>query len=102
MNPAQVDPYITVYRDLGVGAFFALLYLGTVSMFLRDLISQRKIAADRANAQVERMATALDACSTAVNNSTKVLEAVKSNIDESTRQTAEFIAYLKGRDQGGG
>jgi hypothetical protein len=84
-----------LYQEIGVGAFFAALYLSTVWVFIRDLQKQRTVQ----NESIERMIKAMDASTSATSNSTEVLKQVKTTIDANIAQTTEFMGYLKGRDR---
>lgn len=85
-----------IYRDAGVAALFILLYVTTLKMFITDLKEQRKQGIEN----TEKVIKALETSSTAMANSTFVLREAKSSIEQNTRQTAEFVAYIKGRDAG--
>jgi hypothetical protein len=83
-----------MYTDIGVGAFFATLFVGTIWTFWKDLKEQRKVQ----NEAMERMIKALDATAQATNTSSETMGQVKRSMDEQAAQTREFIAYLRGRD----
>jgi hypothetical protein len=88
--------WVKTYTDIGVGMFFATLFVGTLWTFWKDLLAQRRAQ----NEAMERMIKALDATANSSYVVSDTMKQVKATIDEQASQTAQFIAYLKGRDRG--
>ena len=89
---------LVAYREYGVAGLFIILYVITTRQFYLELKSSK----DDVVRMTEKYATALDQATTAVNRSTTTMELVKGGLEESRRQTSEFIAFTKGRDSGKG
>ena len=91
-----MDPVtgLEAYKQLGVAALFIAMYLATIAMFIRDLRQQRKAAEDN----TEQMVRALEASTQASSRTVEVLREVNSTLDAHSRQLAEFVAWLRGRD----
>ena len=83
-----------VYRDFGVAGLFILLYLSTVIAFVKDLKEQRKTQSD----MVERVIKSMESSAAVTGQCVEVLKEVRQVTSESTKQNAEFLSYLKGRD----
>ena len=89
---------LKLLQDVGVAALFIAMYLTTVWYLYKEL----KAGKVEATAMVERMVTSLDKSSRATEDETKALDGVKASLDETRGQTREFLAFLRGRDAGGG
>lgn len=87
---------LKTYHDYGVAGIFLVFYVITIRYFYFDLKERRTEIV----AMTEKYATALDQSNTAVNRSTVTMENAAKAISESKQQTAEFIAFIKGRDAG--
>ena len=86
--------WVKMYTDIGVGMFFATLFVGTLWIFWKDMKEQRRAQ----NEAIERMIKALDQTATSNGTSAEMMKQVKGSLDEQSAQTREFIAYLRGRD----
>jgi hypothetical protein len=89
--------WVKIYTDLGIGMFFATLYVGTLIAFWKDIQKQREIQ----NQLLERAIQSQDASTAATQNAAETMRQLKVSIDENKLHTTEFMAYLRGR-QGGG
>jgi len=91
MSPVDA---VTIYRDAGVAALFIVLYLTTLYFFIRDLREQRVAA----HVNAEKMVKALENSERTTQQAIECMNQVKETISLHATQTAEFIAYLEGRD----
>ena len=94
----DIQVLLKILQDMGVAALFIAMYLFTIWYFYKELKSSK---AD-ATAMVEKVTTSLDKSSRATEDETKALDGVKASLDETRGQTREFLAFLRGRDAGGG
>lgn len=85
--------WVKLYTDLGIGMFFAVLYVGTLRAFWNDLKSQRELQ----NKLLERMITSQDQSTASTTNCAETMKQLKATIAENTQHTMEFMAYLRGR-----
>jgi F0F1-type ATP synthase membrane subunit b/b' len=95
MEP-PLAPWLAILRDFGVAALFIAMYLTTIFYFYKDLLSQKKELRET----TERVSTALEHATRAIETSNDTGETVVKGLAEVKAQTSEFIAYLKGRDDG--
>lgn len=91
MNP---ETGVQIYRDFGVAALFITMYLVTIVMFIKDLQKQRKDSQEL----VVKMITAIEASAIQSLECKEAMESTQLTIENNLRQTGEFIAFLKGRD----
>ncbi len=87
---------LKVYKDVGVAGLFICLYLITIYYFYKEL----KDANTRTAQTTERVVVALDKASQAIERSVQGADSVCKSLDINTRQTAEFISFVRGRDMG--
>jgi len=93
MDPATG---LEVYKTYGVAGLFIVMYLATIWLFIADLKSQREKFAEMTKQMVE----ALNSSAMANIKTSDILSEVKKSLDENSNKMSEFIAYLRGRDEG--
>lgn len=84
--------FVKTYKDIGITGVWLL----TLWKFYSDLKEHKKEAV----ALIERYATSLDQANNAINRSSNTMDGVSKSIQESRQQTSEFIAFVRGRDDG--
>ncbi len=89
-------PWLEVFQQLGVAGLFIAMYLTTIKYFYKELKESKKDVQTSA----EKQAAALESSTRAIESSVEIGEKVVSGLDAVKAQTSEFIAYLKGRDDG--
>jgi len=85
---------LEIAGKLGIGALFLAMYLVTIGMLIKNMKEQQKETKE----MTQKVITALEASTTTVQQCVKVLDHVNSAVDNLSRQTTEFVAYLRGRD----
>ncbi len=93
----SIERILTIYKDYGVAGLFLTLYLITLWFFYKELKEREKLMV----AITERVVTALDKSSDSSETTAEVLKNVGTSLDTNTKQTGEFIAFVRGRDSGG-
>jgi len=93
---APLAPWLAILKDFGVAALFIAMYLTTIFYFYKDLIGQKKEMRET----VEKVSAALEHATRAIETSNDTGENVVRGLSDVKSQTSEFIAYLKGRDDG--
>jgi DNA-binding MarR family transcriptional regulator len=91
MGPSDA---VAIYKEAGIAVLFIVMYLTTLIFFIRDLREQRVVA----QATTEKMIKALESSEHTSKQAIESMEQVNSTLQLNARQTAEFIAYLEGRD----
>ncbi len=86
------------YKDVGVAGLFLAENLILLYFFYKELKSSKAETV----AMIERVVSALDTSSSASENNADVLKSVGVSLDTNTKQTGEFIAFVRGRDAGRG
>lgn len=86
--------FLKVYKDYGVAGLFIALELFTVYFFYKELKSSKAESV----AMTEKVITVADKSANAINEASKASYDTKGALDTTIRQNAEFIAFLRGRD----
>ncbi len=87
---------LKVYKDYGVAGLFMVLFVATIYFFYKDLKERLKEQV----AITERVVNVLDKASNSMSTSAEKLGGVEESINNQSTQTKEFIAFLRGRDEG--
>lgn len=87
--------FLKIYKDYGVGGLFLCLELCTVYVFYKELKASRA----EAIAMTEKVIGIADKAASAINDMNRSSLDSKSALDLVRTQNAEFISFLKGRDE---
>ncbi len=91
-----LEKLLVTYKDVGVAALFLAENVILLYYFYKELKSRTTEAV----AMTERVVKALEHSSARDAETSRVLENVGRSVDTNTKQTGEFIAFVKGRDSG--
>ncbi len=94
---SEIVELLKAYKDYGAGAIFMALYIVTIVYFYKELKENKAETAKI----TERVVTALDKSSESIERTVQVLSNVGKSLDQNTKETAEFIAFVRGRDSVG-
>lgn len=86
------------YKEFGVAALFIGMYITTIWKFIAELKETRKEQTELIKSMTERVVTALETSKKANEDYQRMANEVKTTMDQSTRQSIEFMAFLRGRD----
>lgn len=85
---------LEIAGKLGIGALFLAMYLVTIGMLIKNMKEQQKDTKE----MMQKVITALESSTTTIQRFGQLLDHVNTAVDNLSRQTNEFVAYLRGRD----
>lgn len=88
--------------EYGWAGFFAFIYLGTVGMFIRVLLKDRKdlvASLEEERKRSERIAGIIEKGASADERLTQAMNELSSTVRDEVAQSRETMAYWKGKDE---
>jgi hypothetical protein len=89
---------LQAYKEVGVAALFISMYLATIWKFINELKESRAFQTAMMKEMTEKVIIALESSKQTNNEYNRMAAEVKVTIDQNTRHSIEFLAFLKGRD----
>ena len=86
---------LEVYEKAGVAALFIVMYLTTVWFLIRLLIKDRQKEIDR----TEKLTQVIIGVTQTLKEVVAVNDKLKTSVAEKDNRLAEFLAYIKARDE---
>lgn len=86
------------YKEVGVAFLFMWMYLATIWKFIAELKDTRAFQTALMKEMTEKVIIALESSKRTSEDYNKMAMEMKAFMDQSARNSLEFMAFLKGRD----